>query len=74
MSATEPTKEKVPLHEDDEEEDDIDQLVMELQSNHGGEDGEEEDEEQDHSSFKVVPDELLRTDPKVGLTSDEVAK
>ncbi|KAG7812338.1 hypothetical protein KL921_001570 [Ogataea angusta] len=74
MSATEPTKEKVPLQDEDDEEDDIDQLVMELQSNHGADDGEEEDEEQDHTSFKVVPEELLRTDPKVGLTSDEVAK
>ncbi|KAG7881676.1 hypothetical protein KL905_000838 [Ogataea polymorpha] len=74
MSATEPTKEKVPLQEDDEEEEDIDQLVMELQSNHGADDGDEEDEVQDHSSFKVVPEELLRTDPKVGLTSEEVAK
>ncbi|KAG7868817.1 hypothetical protein KL918_001460 [Ogataea parapolymorpha] len=74
MSATEPTKEKVPLQEEDEEEEDIDQLVMELQSNHGADDGEEEDEVQDHSSFKVVPEELLRTDPKVGLTSEEVAK
>ncbi|KAH3668243.1 hypothetical protein OGAPHI_001997 [Ogataea philodendri] len=77
MSATEPTKEKVPLQEDEDEDEDIDQLVMDLQSNHGaagGEDDEEEEEEEGHSSFKEVPEELLRTDPKVGLTSDEVTR
>ncbi|GMG50012.1 unnamed protein product [Ambrosiozyma monospora] len=76
MSATEPTKEKAPLQDDDEEED-IDQLVMELQSNHGaaaGDEEEEEDAEADAVSFKVVPEELLQTDPSRGLTDDDVHK
>ncbi|ODV86296.1 hypothetical protein CANARDRAFT_175215 [[Candida] arabinofermentans NRRL YB-2248] len=75
MSSTEPTKEKVPLAEDEEADDDIDALVLELQSNHGAAEGDEDEEDEaDAASFKVVPEELLRTDPKTGLSSDEVLR
>ena len=30
--------------------------------------------EENDSSFKAVPEELLQTDPRVGLTDDEVTK
>lgn len=72
MSATEPTNEKVPKNASDDEDEDIDQLIVDLQSN--GAAGEEEEEEEDASSFKAVPDELLQTDPSRGLTDDEVTK
>ncbi|GME79942.1 unnamed protein product [[Candida] boidinii] len=76
MSATEPTKEKAPLqNEDDDDIEDIDQLVMDLQSNHGLDDDDDDDEEEhDASSFKEVPEELLQTNPATGLTNDEVTK
>lgn len=74
MSATEPTVEKVPKVQDDEDEDeDIDQLILDLQSHHGLDDDEEE-EEDDGASFKAVPDELLQTSTVTGLTDEEVTK
>lgn len=73
MSGTEPTNEKVDKIVSDDEEEDIDQLIMDLQS-HKGLDDDEEDEEVDNSSFKAVPEELLKTDPTTGLTADEVTK
>lgn len=73
MSGTEPTNEKVDKNVSDDEDEDIDQLIMDLQSHHGLDDDEEEEEE-DNSSFKAVPEELLKTDPATGLTADEVTK
>lgn len=73
MSATDPTVEKVDKNVSDDEDDDIDQLVLDLQSNLGGDD-EESDGEDDGASFKAVPEELLRTDPATGLSDDEVTK
>lgn len=58
-----------------DEEEDIDQLVLDLQSNHGGLDGEEgEDEDEKHGTFTEVPEELLQTDPQVGLSDADVQK
>ncbi|GME71700.1 unnamed protein product [Ambrosiozyma monospora] len=76
VAATQPTKEKAPLADDEDEEEDIDQLVMELQSNHGAAaDGEDEEEDgEDDVSYKEVPQELLQTDPSAGLTDAEVTK
>lgn len=74
MSSTEPTTEKIPKAEaDDEEDDDIDALIDELQSDHGEDDLEEEAGEAG-ASARPVPEELLQTDPAYGLTSDEVTK
>lgn len=73
MSATEPTVEKVDkTTEDDDEDEDIDQLILDLQSNNGLD--EESEDEDDGASFKQVPDELLQTDPATGLNDDEVLK
>ena len=72
MSATEPTNEKVNKNLSDDEDEDIDQLVLDLQSNPANLDDDEEAEEE--GTFKAVPDELLQTDPRVGLTDDEVHK
>lgn len=77
----EPKTEKapqVPPSESDEEsdDDDIDALIDELQSNHGM-DAEEESEDEGRAAAgeaRVIPEEMLQTDPSYGLTSDEVAK
>ena len=64
-------KEKGPALEDDEEDDeDIDALIAELES----EDGElyEEDDMTPGASAKPIPEELLNTDTRKGLTSAEV--
>ncbi|CAR23388.1 Plasma membrane ATPase [Lachancea thermotolerans] len=78
MSAatTEPTKEKpVQPVESDEEDDDIDALIDELQSNHNlDEEDEEDDVKVAAGEARPVPEELLQTDPSYGLTSDEVTK
>ncbi|GAV27646.1 plasma membrane ATPase [Pichia membranifaciens] len=83
----EPVEEKAPevpvdgAAEEEDEDEDIDQLVMELQSNQNiggeeGEEGDEDEEEEEHhsSSYKEVPDEYLHTDPVSGLTASEVSK
>ncbi|CDK28285.1 unnamed protein product [Kuraishia capsulata CBS 1993] len=75
MSATEPTKEKVPAAAgDDDDDEDIDQLILDLQSDKGEEDDEEASDEEHSSSYKATPEELLQTDPTRGLTSDEVIR
>ncbi|VEU20557.1 DEKNAAC101465 [Brettanomyces naardenensis] len=60
--------------EDDDDVEDIDQLVLELQSNGGAEDESESDDEgaQEPGSFKPVPENMLQTDPAIGLTDEEV--
>ncbi|KAL3229994.1 Plasma membrane ATPase 1 [Nakaseomyces bracarensis] len=79
MSDVESNNEKPPqdVYEEDEEEmsedDDIDALIEELQSHHGMDDEESEDEGNHTGSARIVPEELLQTDPSYGLTSDEVA-
>lgn len=76
MSATEPTVEKIDKAvQDDDEDEDIDQLILDLQSHHGlGDDEDEDDEEDNGASFVQVPEELLQTDPAVGLSEEEVLK
>ena len=74
-AATEPTKEKAvqPVESDDDE--DIDALIDELQSNHNLDDEDDEVEEAVAAGqARPVPEELLQTDPSYGLTSDEVTK
>lgn len=61
--------------ESDEEDDDIDALIDELQSNHNlDEEDEEDDVKVAAGEARPVPEELLQTDPSYGLTSDEVTK
>lgn len=70
MSDNEPTVEKPVENGSEGEEDDMDQLIEELQS----QDAHEEEEEggDDGASFVAVPEALLQTDPKVGLNEEEV--
>ena len=59
--------------DDDEEEEDMDALIDELESQDGGV-GEEEEEEVEAGEAPPVPDELLQTDTRVGLTESEVTQ
>jgi H+-transporting ATPase len=71
VAETEPPTKKV---EDEEEEDeDIDALIDELESQDGHE---EEEDEQDNNPTqgRTVPEDLLQTDTRVGLTEHEVVQ
>lgn len=57
--------------EEEEEDEDIDQLIEDLQSYHEGE-NEEENDDATFSSMRLVPEEILQTDPSYGLTSEDV--
>ncbi|ODQ63076.1 plasma-membrane proton-e [Nadsonia fulvescens var. elongata DSM 6958] len=71
-AVNQPTHEKAPIA-DEEADDDIDALIEELQSDAGDADFFEEEAAAGHSA-KPVAEELLQTDPRVGLTSEEVLK
>jgi H+-transporting ATPase len=63
--------EKAPAQDEpEEEEEDIDALIAELESEDGGE--EEEEEAAPGMSARPIPEELLQTDTRKGLTSQEV--
>lgn len=62
---------KVSRIDDDEEDEDIDALIEELESQDAGVDYDEEEEVQ-AGAARVVPEELLQTDVRVGLTASEV--
>ena len=64
---------QVPSSNDSEsdEDEDIDALIAELQSQDAAEEAEEEDHAADGA--RIVPEELLQTDPSQGLSPDEVA-
>ncbi|KAF8245802.1 plasma membrane ATPase [Wilcoxina mikolae CBS 423.85] len=66
-----PLSEKAPPIEEDEDIEDIDALIDDLESQDGGED-EYEDEAVAGSSARPIPEDLLQTDTRVGLTSVEV--
>ncbi|CCC07393.1 unnamed protein product [Sordaria macrospora k-hell] len=62
-----------PKVEDDDEDEDIDALIEDLES-HDGHDAEEEEEEGTPGGGRVVPEDMLQTDTRVGLTSEEVVQ
>ncbi|KAK3985774.1 hypothetical protein QBC44DRAFT_334329 [Cladorrhinum sp. PSN332] len=64
-------KEKKPIVEDEEEDEDIDALIEDLQSDDGHAFEDEEDGAAPGAG-RVIPEELLQTDTRVGLTSEEV--
>jgi H+-transporting ATPase len=66
--STEPTKTKV--EEEEEEDEDIDALIEDLESQDGH--GVEEEEEETPGGGRVVPEDMLMTDTRVGLTEQEV--
>lgn len=64
--------EKKPIPEDgDEEEEDMDALIEELESQDGHAEDDEEDEAEPGGA-RPVPEELLQTDTRMGLTDQEV--
>jgi H+-transporting ATPase len=67
-----PTSEKrAPAAEDEEEEEDMDALIEELESQEGHID--EEDEETDEpGGARPIPEELLNTDTRTGLSDQDV--
>ncbi|ODQ68030.1 plasma-membrane proton-e [Nadsonia fulvescens var. elongata DSM 6958] len=72
--ANEPTEDKVVQSSPEGEgDDDIDALIEELQSEGGADDFFEEEAAAGHSS-RPVPEDLLQTDPSVGLSSEEVSR
>ncbi|OHF02432.1 plasma-membrane proton-efflux P-type ATPase [Colletotrichum orchidophilum] len=60
-----------PKVEDDEDDEDIDALIEDLESQDGHVD-EEEEEEGNPGMGRVVPEEQLQTDTRLGLTEQEV--
>ncbi|KAF2826126.1 plasma-membrane proton-e [Ophiobolus disseminans] len=60
-------------YEEDEEDEDLDALIEELESQDGGEaDYYEEEEADTPGGARVIPEELLQTDTRMGLNSAEV--
>jgi len=58
--------------EEEEEEEDIDNLIEELESQDGDNADYEEEEAQLPGGVRLVPETLLQTDTRIGLTSGEV--
>lgn len=71
--ATETTGAKggVPVDDDDDEVEDIDALIDDLESQDGA-GVEEEEEEVEQGGARPVAEEMLATDPRVGLSESEV--
>ncbi|KAI1844150.1 hypothetical protein JX265_002924 [Neoarthrinium moseri] len=59
---------------EEDEDEDIDALIEDLESQDGAAVDEEEEEESSPHTGRVVPEELLQTDSRIGLTSDEVTQ
>jgi len=62
-------KQKIELEEEDE---DIEALIEDLESQDGHEFEEDEEETAGPGSGRVVPEDMLATDTRLGLTSEEV--
>ncbi|KAH9882800.1 plasma membrane H+-ATPase [Plenodomus biglobosus] len=60
------------LDEDEEEDEDIDNLIEELESQDGDNADYEEEEIQQPGGARLIPEELLQTNTRIGLTSGEV--
>jgi len=69
---SDPEKEKVKPEEEDDDDEDIDALIEDLESQDGH--GEEEDEEEGQApgGARVIPEDMLQTDTRIGLTDQEV--
>lgn len=68
--AAAPTTAKAPAVEDDDDDEDIDALIEDLESQDGHEI--EEEEEETATGFRTVPEDMLQTDSRLGLTEAEV--
>jgi H+-transporting ATPase len=65
-----PAAKKETAADDDDEDEDIDALIEELESQDAGE--EEEEQEAQPGGARTVPEELLQTDTRTGLTAQDV--
>ena len=65
-------KKAAAADDDSDEEEDMDALIDELESQDGGAGQEEEEEEGEAGEAPPVPEELLQTDTRMGLTEHEV--
>lgn len=70
-AATGPAPLKKEVVAEDEDDEDMDALIDELESQDGAE--EEEEEEVEAGGARPVPEEMLNTDTRAGLTEHEVA-
>jgi H+-transporting ATPase len=66
-----PAVAKKPV-EDEEEDEDMDALIDELESQDGHQEEEEGEEEAPAGTGRVVPEDQLQTDTRIGLTESEV--
>lgn len=63
-----PAPTKTVKGEDEDEDEDIDALIEDLESQDGNADDDEEEEASPAGAGRVVPEEMLQTDTRVGLT------
>ena len=61
-----------PAADDEDEDEDMDALIAELESQDGAAEDEEEGSDMEGMSAKPVPEELLQTDTRTGLSDAEV--
>lgn len=66
------TEKQIPLDDDDEEDEDMDALIEELESQDGHMDEEDDADNELGGARPPVSDELLQTDTRIGLTDAEV--
>lgn len=69
--ATEAVPPKPAKQEEEEDDEDIDALIEDLESQDGHQD-DDEDEERSPDGARTVPEDMLQTDSRVGLTESEV--
>jgi H+-transporting ATPase len=70
-TAPPPKATKEPIADEEEEDEDIDALIEDLESQEGGDVFDEEEETQPGGG-RIVPEDMLQTDSRVGLTESEV--
>lgn len=60
--------------EEEEEDEDIDALIEDLESQdgHGVDDADDDEEESNVHGGRVIPEDMLQTDTRIGLTEQEV--
>ena len=70
VAPADPVSTKAKVVEEEEEDEDIDALIEDLESNDGGDI--EEEEEATPGGGRVIPEDMLQTDTRIGLTEQEV--
>jgi H+-transporting ATPase len=69
---SDPEVSKPQYHNDEEEDEDMDALIDELESQDGHQEEEEGEAESTPGGGRVVPEDQLATDTRIGLTESEV--